>query len=224
MTILSYKIMRYNYFVNAFIPYVTSTAAATRYGLTSLQVAALTAFLADWNTKMGAYVNPITNGPISTNAINTAYQAGFPLTQGIRATIKNNTTITLTSEERAICNLRTPSRTNTPKGLPKSAPAFVCVEITPLGMKFLGLDPLNPFKEGKPPGIFAIGLKTAITSAGAPAPRLEQYERQENETLIDFEMLFTAAQVGETFYMIGFYINSRGEAGKDGIPFIITIM
>ena len=51
-----------------------------------------------------------------------------------------------------------------------------------------------------------------------------QAHRQEDETTTDFEMLFTTPQVNKVLYMIGFYINSKNEAGKDGLPFIITII
>ena len=76
----------------------------------------------------------------------------------------------------------------------------------------------------KPKGVSYLGLKIAITDAGAPAPKPEDYVRQENETVTDFEMLFTSSQVGKTLYIIGFYINSKNQAGKDGIHCIVTIV
>jgi len=224
MITLSFKIMRYNYFVNAFIPFVTTTANAARFGLTTVQVAALTGFLSDWNTKMLAYVNPVTNGHLTVDAINAAYQNGFTLTQSIRGIIKRNTTITLTSEERLVLGLKRGDTTHTPAGIPKSAPAITCILQSSMNMTLVAIFPENPFKRAKPPGVAAIGFKTAIIKAGDPPPTLADYVRQEDETTSVFEMLFTAAQVGKTLYIIGFYINARNEAGADGLPYSVTII
>jgi len=48
--------------------------------------------------------------------------------------------------------------------------------------------------------------------------------RLDDETETIFEVLFTAGQVGKVAYIVAFYINSRGEAGNDSMPYIITIV
>ena len=101
------------------------------------------------------------------------------------------------------------------------SPALACIFQSPLMLTFIAINPLLPFKKAKP---FNIGLKMAITDAGAPPPKPEAYIRQENETTTEFEMLFTSDQVGKTCYLIGFYIDAKGVAGKDGIPCVVTIV
>jgi len=224
MNQLSFKILRYNFFVNAFIPFVTTPANIARYGLSASQVLALTNFLIEWNSKFAAYVDPLTNGHVTVDAINAAYQEGFTLTQSVRSTIKNDITITLTSQERAICNLRRADTTLTRSGIPKISPCITCILQSSMNMTFAGINPENPFKRAKPPGVHSIGLKIAVTNAGDPPPRPDAYVRQEDENNSIFEMLFTASQVGKTLYIIGFYINSRNEAGPDSIPYIVTII
>ena len=86
------------------------------------------------------------------------------------------------------------------------------------------MNPDHLFKRAKGDGIDAIGFKIAVTEAGAPPPHLESYIRQEDETSTEFEMLFTSGQVGKTLYIIGFYINSKGQVGADGIPCMVTIV
>ena len=224
MITYSFKILRFNFFVNAFIPYITTPANITRFGLMTAQVTALTTFLTDWNLKFTAYVSPITNGRITIDAINASYQSGYTLTQGIRTIIKNISTITLTSEERIVCNLKRPDLTHTPAGIPKSSPAVTCILQTAMNMLLTAVDSKNSFKKAKPPGVDAIGIKTAIIGLGSLPPAPGDYVRQEDETTSEFEMLFTAGQAGKVLYLIAFYINSRGEAGPDSIPYIITII
>lgn len=224
MTKLSFKIMRYNFFVNAFIPFVTTPAGILRYGLSATQVSSLNAFLIDWNLKFAAYVNPVTNSHVTVDAINAAYIEGFALTQSVRATIKNDTTITLTSEERAICNIKRPDSNPTPSRVPTFAPSITCIMQTSLMMNLVAINPELPFKRAKPSGIASIGFKIAIVDAGSRPPALTDYVRQEDETNTEFEMLFTDAQVGKVVYIIGFYINSRNQAGPDGIPCVVNII
>ncbi|MEI8138207.1 MAG: hypothetical protein WCH21_12855 [Bacteroidota bacterium] len=221
---LSFKILRFNYYVAAMIPFATSPEAIARFGFSAAQVLALTNFLIDWNAKLSSYVNPLTNGHVTVDAINGAYQYGFTLVTSIKNQVKNNTTVTLSSEERAIFGIRKAVVVPGSKGIPKSSPAITCVIQVALSMTLVALDPLNIFKRAKPPGVSYIGFKTAITETGALPPKPADYVRQENETETIFEILFTSAQVGKTFYIIGFYINSKGEAGKDGIPYSIIIM
>ncbi len=223
MTILSFKILRYNFFVNSFIPYVTTPDAILRYGLTDLQVAALNEFLKKWNDDFANYVNPLASSKIVIDTQNGDYQTGFTLTQSIRSLIKNNTTITLSSEERVVCEISKPGSSGT-SGVPKYSPSIACMVQSSLSLFFLAINPALMHSGAKPPGIAAIGFKIAITDAGAPIPPPEAYVRQENETSTYFEMLFTSAQVGKTLYIIGFYINGKGVAGKDGIPCVVTIV
>ena len=198
-------------------------ANVIRFSLSAATVTALNSFLADWNTKFAAYVSPITNGRNTVDAINASYQAGFTLTQSIRAIIKNLVSIALTSEERSILNIKRPVSPSS-TGIPKDAPSLTSISITALVIKLLALNPSNPFKKGKPSGISLIGVKMAITNAGAPPPSLSDYVRQEDESITDFDMLFTSLQVGKTAYIIAFYINTRNQAGPDSLPYIITII
>ena len=223
MTTLSFKILRYNFFVNAFIPYVTTPDAIIRYGLTTVQVDALNTFMKKWNNDFGNYVNPLSTSHIVIDTINGDYQKGFLLTQSIRSMIKNNTTITLSSEEMAVCEIFKPASSGS-KGIPKYSPALACYTQSALSLLFLAINPALIHSGAKPKGVSYLGLKIAITDAGAPAPSPKDYVRQENETTTDFEMLFTSDQVGKTLYIIGFYINSKGVAGKDGIPCVVTIV
>ncbi len=219
---LSFKILRYNFFVNSFIPYVTSPAGIIRYGLTTIQVDALNAFLKQWNNDFGNYVDPLSTSHIVVDTQNGDYASGFTLTQSIRNLISGNTTITLSSEEKAVCEIDK-SRSTGSKVIPKSSPSLACIIQSSLSLIFLAINPILMHSAGKPKGVSAIGLKIAITAAGAPAPMPGDYIRQENETTTDFEILFTSDQVGKTLYIIGFYLNGKGEAGKDGIPCIVTI-
>lgn len=223
MKTLSFKILTYNFFVNSFIPYVTTPESIIRYGLTTVQVDALNAFLKKWNTDFANYVDPLSTSHIVIDTQNGDFQSGFVLTQSIRNLISGNTTITLSSEERAVCEINKPA-TGGSKGVPKYSPAFACYSQSSLSLLFSAINPALIHSGAKPKGVNYLGIKTAITDAGAPAPKPEDYIRQENESITDFEMLFTSSQVGKTFYMIGFYINSKGVAGKDGIPCIVTIV
>jgi len=221
---LSLKLLKYNFFVNAFIPYVTLPANVTRYGLTVGEVSQLTAFLTLWNSKFASYVDPLMYGPISVDGVNTAYLSGFPLTQSIRNKIKGNVSLTLSSEEKAISMLRASDTVWSRAPLPKNAPTLACIFTTSMMMRFLAINPELPFKKAKPPYVHAIGVKMAIVGVGSPPPPPEAYVRLDDETETIFETLFTAGQVGKVAYVIAFYVNSRNEAGNDSLPYIITIV
>jgi len=221
---LSFKILRYNFFVNAFVTYLVLPANVTRFSLSAATVTALNNFLSDWNTKFAAYVSPLTNGRNTVDAINAAYISGFSLTQSIRGIIKNLTGITLTSEERTILNIKRPDAAHSPSGVPKNAPCLTCISLTSLVAKILALNTDNLYKKGRPHGIALYGIKMAIVNAGDPPPADRDYQRQEDETITDFDMLFTSADVGKTAYVIAFYINTRNEAGPDSMPYIFTII
>ena len=224
MTRLSFKILMWNYFINAFIPLITTVAGAIRYGLTAVEVSALNGYLTDWNLKFAAYVNPLTNGPVTIDAINMAYKTGYPLVSSTRISIKDNTTIVLTSEEKRIMQIKDSSGHGGFLPVPNKAPVLACIAKEPLMLHFVALNPALPFKRAKPNGVDAIGIKTAIVREGEPAPPLSAYERQDDETETTFEMLFTADQVGKILFIIGFYLNPRGEAGQDGFTFSVKIM
>ena len=115
---LSFKILRYNYFVNSFITFIFSPAGILKYGWTPLQVSTGTDFLDVWNKHMDAYVGPLTNGHASVDAINADYLTGFTMTQGFRSQIDGNSTITLTSDERLICNLKKANSSHSSTGIP----------------------------------------------------------------------------------------------------------
>ncbi len=221
---LSFKILRYNYFVNSFISFIFTPAGILRYGWTPLQVSTGTDFMDLWNKHMDAYVGPLSNGHASVDAINADYLTGFTMTQGFRSQISGNSTITLTSDELLICNLKKASTGGSTTGIPKTSPALACYATSSLVLNFAAMNPAHLFKRAKGDGNDAIGLKMAITDAGAPPPKPEAYIRQEDETNTEFEMLFTSDQVGKTVYLIGFYINAKGVAGKDGLPCVVTIV
>jgi len=220
---LSLKLLRYNFFINAFITFVIKPANITRYGLTANEVTQLTDFLTAWNSRFASYVDPITHGSITIDAINTVYWVGFPLTQSIRHKIKGNLTLTLSSEEKAICQLKTGDTVKSNAPLPKNAPSLACIFTTSMMMRFVALNPDLPFKKAKPPYAHAIGVKMAIVGVGG-VPLPSDYVRLDDETETIFEVLFTAGQVGKVAYIVAFYINSRGEAGNDSMPYIITIV
>ena len=221
---LSFKILLYNVFLNNFIPFITTTANVTRFGWTTIQVTAFTNLLTSWNLKYADYINPLNFGSTTIiDAINTAYQAAFAVTQGARNQLIGNTTIILTSAEKSMCNIKDRDNTRTSTGIPKNAPTLACIFISMMMMRFAALNPLLPFKKAKPPYAHSIGVKIAITGPGALPPADSDYVRQDDETDTVFETLFTAAQVGKTAYVKVFYINSRSEAGPDSIPYIISI-
>ena len=91
-------------------------------------------------------------------------------------------------------------------------------------MRFIAFDPTT-LSGGKSRKMWRQQeLKTAITEAGTPAPGIKCYVIQNPENLTEFEMLFTSDQVGKTFYIICYYLNARNEAGKDGLPYSVTII
>ena len=59
---VSFKILRFNLFVNSFLDYIFSPEGITRYGWTTIQVSAGTDFRDKWNGDMKPYVNPLGNG------------------------------------------------------------------------------------------------------------------------------------------------------------------
>jgi len=219
---VSFKILKFNLFVTHFIPFVTDPARVIRFGLSPTQVTALSDFFTDFGPKYKTYTDPVLYGPVAISAINQAYIDGFKLTQGIRANIKSDTTITLTSEERAVCNIKKPDSNPTSPGIPKYSPSLVCISRTALTMAIVAINTSNPFKKGKDKGVDAIGVKMAIVGAGT-VPQPADYVRLDDETSSEFDLLFTSGQVGKTAYIIGFYLNSHNEAGPDGLPLVITI-
>ncbi len=221
---LSFKILTYNVFINNFIPFITSPTNVARFGFTATQVTAFTALLTSWNTKYADYINPLNFGSSTViDAINTAYRAAFVVTQAARTQIVSNTTIVLTSAEKSMCNIKDRDNTRTPSGIPKNAPTLACIVIGMMMMRFAALNPLLPFKKAKPDYAHLIGVKIAVTGSGAAAPPDSAYVRLADETDTIFETLFTSDQIGKIAYVKVFYINSRGEAGPDSIPYIVTI-
>lgn len=221
--LLSLRILVYNIFVNVFIPFVVLPANVTRFGISLTQVTALNNFLIDWNVKFADYINPLTYGRVSISAIHSAFAFGFPLTQGVRSRIKSDPTITLTTQEREICNIPLPDSSRKRSKIPTIAPALACIMVSYLLMKFVVINPFLLFKRAKPSGVSFVGYKTAITAAGAPAPKIEDYVTQEPVTDTEFEIPFTVDQIGKTLYIIAYYINSKNEAGPDSIPVMVTI-
>lgn len=219
--VISAKILKYNFFMDQFIDFVTTPDNILRYGLTTTQVDALNVLRGTFQEDFKPYVNPLFNNPVVVNAMNTDYQNLFIQTQSVRFLIQNNPNITLSSQELAICQLKKHSKTTNSGAIPKMSPAICCIIQSSMMLTFIAVNPKLPFKKAKP---FTIGLKMAITEAGAPAPGPEDYIREENEEDTKFEMLFNSSQVGKTCYLIGFYIDSKGNVGKDGIPCIVTII
>jgi hypothetical protein len=219
---LSIKIMNYNFFVRAFIPYVTTAGGIARYGLSTLVVTALTDFLVDWIAKFDAYADPLTNSTATTTDVNEAYLVGFPLTEGVRANIKGNTTITLSGVERIVLNLKKPSNRRGHVLPQKTGPSFICIGNVDGSYTMIASDTLNPRVFGKPDGN-DIGLKIAFTKVGDALAGPDDFHRMPDETTAEFELIVSAANNGKLMSLKGTYINARGEEGDDGVVFMMVV-
>ena len=222
--LLSVKIMLYNFFLRAFVPYVLIPANKVKFGITPDQVTNLGESLTDFTDNFDLYSDPETHDTPVINDMNVSYESCFLLTEGIRKQIKSNSTIVLSGLDRRMLNIPVPPPRRSHVKVPDIKPVVVCVFKTELLMKFIVFDPNNPFRKAKPPGVASIGVKVAITAAGAPAPGIKDYVVKTPENSTEFEMLFTADQVGKTFYIICYYLNARNEEGKDGLPYSVTII
>jgi len=220
---VSFKLLRFHFFINSLIPYVLTPAGIIRYGITPTQATALANLLADWNAKFATYINPLTTGTIAVDAITTCYVDGYPLTQSIRTQVKANTTIVLTSQEKAVFNFKKAGSSSTPAGVPKGIPSLACIGQASQSIELLAINPALPFKQAKPDGVDAIGFTLAIVKPGSLAPARSTYVDQESETSTKSEMLFASASVGDIAYIISFYLNGTLQ-GKDSLPLIITIV
>jgi hypothetical protein len=220
---LSSKLMMFNFFILAFGPFVLLPLNVIRFGITPDQVTALTAMLADWKIKFGAYSDPNTWNTNSINDVNTLYLAFFKLTEGIKKQISANTTVVLLNLERIILDIKSPTARRSHVKVPDFSPVMICIEKLSMMMKIIAMNPVNPFDRKKPDGADSIGYRIAITDAGVIA-KPENYVTQVPETSTEFELLFTLDQVGKTVWIIAFYINARGEVGADGFAYSTTIL
>jgi len=215
--------MMFNFFILAFGPFVLLPLNVIRFGITPDQVTALTAMLADWKIKFGAYSDPTTWNTNSINDVNTLYLKFFKLTEGIKKQIRGNITVVLLNVERIILDMKPPATRRTHVKVPDFSPVMVCIEKFSMMIKMIAMNPTNPFNRAKPDGGDSIGYRIAITDAGVTA-KPEDYETQVPETDTEFELLFTLDQVGKTVWIIAFYINARGEVGADGFAYSTTII
>jgi len=219
---LSKKIMDYNFFVRAFIPYVTTAGGITRYGLSPLMVTTLTDFLSGWITKFDAYVDPLTNGTATRSDVNEAYLVGYPLTEGVRANIKGNTTITLSGIERIVLNIPKPAARKSHLKPQKVGPSFICIGNVDGVYTMIATDTMNPRVFGKPEGN-DIGLKIAFTKVGDALPGPAEFARMPDETTAEFELIVSAANNGKLMSLKGTYINARGEESDDGVVLMMVV-
>ena len=222
--ILSIKIMLYNFFLRIFVPYCQDPINVTRFGISPDQAASLQDESKTFFFNFDLYVDPNSYSTPVVNDTNTSYLACFQVSESIKNQIKSNTTIKLSGVERWILDIPVPVPHRSHVKVPDIEPAVVCVLKASLLMKFIAFNPTNPFKKGKPTDVSSIGIKIAYTDAGAPPPNLKDYITQIPEKNIEFEMLFTSDQVGKTLYIICYYLNNRNEAGKDGLPYSVTII
>ena len=222
--ILSVKIMLYNFFIRAFVPFVLIPANKLRFGITPDQETSLNNHLLKFTTNFDLYTDPAKHSEPVINDTNVAYQNAMTVVEGVRKQIKSNSTVELSGLDLVILNIpvSTPRRNHV--NVPDKEPVVVCVMKSPLLMRFIAFDPTNPFKRAKPADVEAIGIKTAIVPTGSLPPNIKDYVIQTPENNTEFEILFNSAQVGQTFYIICYYLNNRNEAGKDGLPFSITII
>lgn len=222
--ILSFRILLYNFFLAIFVPFVLKPANRIRFGVTPDQATNLTSALAIFTACFGLYVDPNSYSTPIVNDMNVAYFNCFQLTEAIRKQIKNNLLITLSGIERLILSIPVPVPRRNNVSVPDIQPVGVCILKASLLMRFICFDPTNPFRRAKPPGAFSIGYKTVIVPTGSPAPNIKDYIAQNPEKNTEFEVLFTSPQVGETLYIICYYISNRGEVGKDGPVYSVVII
>ena len=216
--------MVYNYFFQFFVPFVQKPENILRFGITPDQSDSLAFGLPDFGEKFKLYVDPHEYSTPVVNDMTVSYLSCLKTSDSIRKQIKSNPLIKLTGIERWILDIPTPAPYRAHVKVPDIQPAVVCVFQSAMFMKFVAFDPSAPFKRGKPKDVSSIGIKICIVDKGAPAPDIKDYINQTPEKNIEFEMLFTADQVGKTLYIICFYLNNRNEAGKDGLPFSVTII
>ncbi len=221
---LSNLILRFNFYFIAFAEYINLTGVATRLGISATQKTEMNDKLTDFNDKILLYVAPDTNNPGTVNDMNIVYKESYILTERFKKQIKANTSVTLTGRDRL--NLDIPQEKNR-RGhipVPDISPAVLCVQCVHLMMSFIAFDPTNPFKRAKPKDVASIGVKIAFANADGGDPAPEDYTKQDAEKQTEFEMLFTADQVGKKIYVICYYFNPRGEAGPDSLPCSVVII
>jgi len=221
---LSFKIMLYNFFIRPFVAFVLKPVNIARFGITTDQATTLQGVHDDFIIKFDAYANPSTHDPDTIAEVNISYLDCVKISESIKKQISSNTTVTLIPEERRLLDIPVPAPRRNHVKVPDIEPAVVCVSKSYLSMGFIALNPEAPFKKGKPKDVASVGIKMAVVAAGAPAPNPKDYVIQNPEKNIEFEMIFTADQLGKTVYIICYYLNNRGEAGKDGMPFSATII
>src|ERR1039457_1187820 len=95
----SITLILYNIFLMYFVPYVTVTANRIHLGLSTDQTDQLNIYWTDFQAAFAAYLNPLTNGPVSTGTINGLYHVILPYVTAIQQQIKNNPTVILTIPE-----------------------------------------------------------------------------------------------------------------------------
>ena len=222
--ILSVKILLYKLFLDFFVAFVLLPANIIRFGITPDQSDSLTSESDDFYKKFKFYVDPNEYSTPVVNDMTVSYLKCLITTDSIRKQIRSNVSIIISGVERWILDIPTPAPFRSHVKVPDIQPAVVCVFQSSMLMKFVAFDPSAPFKRGKPKDVNSIGIKTCIVAKGAPAPDIKDYINQTPEKNIEFEMLFTADQVGKTLYIICYYLNNRNEAGKDGLAYSVTII
>ena len=221
---LSNLILRYNFFLIAFAAYINRTGMAAALGISTAQKTELNDNVTDFNEKLILYSSPATHNPGSVNDMNTVYKTCSTLTERFKKQIKANSDVVLTGPDRINLDIpvEKPRRGRIP--VPDIRPAVLCINISSLLMSFISFDPTNPFKRAKPKDVASIGVKIAVVEEGSPEPAPEEYVKQDPEKQTEFELLFTTDQVGKRLYIICYYLNNRGEAGPDSLPFSVVII
>ncbi len=221
---LSNVILQFNFYFIAFANYLNRTSIAPRMGISSTQRTDMNTALADYATKITTYSSPDTHNSGTTNDMIISFKDAYLLVESYKTQIESNSIVVLTGTDRNNLGIAVPVSRRSRIPVPTIRPAVLCVFITNLMMKFICFDPTNPFRRAKPKDVWSIGVKIAITGVDSPEPRLEEYQKLDPEKNTEFEMLFTADQVGKKLYIICYYLNNRGEAGPDSLPFSVTII
>ena len=221
---LSNLILQFKLRFDAIVNYLSDVAIVARLAISADVMTGLADSKSTFDDSYKPYTNPNEQNSGVTSDMNKAYIYSFTYCENLNTSIKTNPMVVLTGKDRLNLDIAEDRVRRNHVGVYNVAPAVISIIQYHLRMDFIAFDPTNPFKRGKPKDVHSIGIKVAYVKTGDPAPKPEDYKQLTPEKQTEFELLFTADQLGLTLYIIGFYLNNRNEAGPESIPYSIAII
>ena len=192
---------------------------AERLGVQEEQVNQLNALKEKWDPAFDAYKTPDTHNAVTVLTAQRLHETGMKtLLRPIRRKVKNDSFITITSEDYAAMGIRPNKETRTPVSTPALTPDAVQIEVKPRSNKFWASFEKDGELHRYMPYKTHLEISVAYTADGAE-PKPEDYVTIKESWRMRFVIVHPpdVPSVTRGFLRLRF-VSSRGEPGSYSRP------